>query len=288
MNAPVKPTTAKYDDLGHHSVADTFPLMEGSEFDALVEDIKANGLREPITLFEDKILDGRNRYRAIIKAGLQWKLLKEENFWVFDPKVNGNPLDYVVSVNLHRRHLTESQRGAIAASLVTKKLGDNQYTKDGVTNEQAAKMLAVSVATVKNAKEVAQKAAPEINQMVQQGKLRLGMGKKIIKKSKAEQQAEFKRIKAEQETAKAKAKEEAKARAAAKAAAKVSTGATPTEPKANQAMKDLDDFKAKWKGFNEMQRRGFVATFMDELAEIIEHEREQQAMIGGATEEKAA
>jgi hypothetical protein len=94
-----------YQNLAHHPLADIFPLMEGPEFDALVEDIKANGLRTGITLYEDKILDGRNRYKAALNAKLR---LKEDDFRVFDPKVQGDPLAHVISANLHRRHLTES------------------------------------------------------------------------------------------------------------------------------------------------------------------------------------
>jgi ParB-like chromosome segregation protein Spo0J len=56
------------DELKFHPLADLFPLTEGAEFDALVADIKANGLNEDIVLFEGMILYGRNRYRACLAA----------------------------------------------------------------------------------------------------------------------------------------------------------------------------------------------------------------------------
>src|SRR5262245_11343514 len=47
-----------------HPLAEIFPPLEGPAFDALVADIMGRGLQEPIWLYENKILDGRNRYRA--------------------------------------------------------------------------------------------------------------------------------------------------------------------------------------------------------------------------------
>jgi ParB-like chromosome segregation protein Spo0J len=83
-----------------HPLANIFPLIEGAEFDALVADIAANGLSEAIVLHEDKILDGRNRYRACLKAGVQHRAM---------PYRGKDPLAYVVSKNSARARLRVSE-----------------------------------------------------------------------------------------------------------------------------------------------------------------------------------
>lgn len=53
-----------------HEFANLYPLMQGTEFDDLCASILKSGLLHEITLFEDKIIDGRNRYNACIQAGV--------------------------------------------------------------------------------------------------------------------------------------------------------------------------------------------------------------------------
>jgi ParB-like chromosome segregation protein Spo0J len=55
-----------------HSASTIFPLLKGVEFDALVESIRTRGLLNPITLHPDgSVIDGRNRYRACLEAGVE-------------------------------------------------------------------------------------------------------------------------------------------------------------------------------------------------------------------------
>jgi len=98
-----------------HPAAQKFPPMRDEEFEALCADIAANELCEPVTLCEYEgetvILDGRHRFLACLKCG---KKLAKTDFFTYKGK---KQVDYVVSRNKHRRHLTPSQLAMIAADL---------------------------------------------------------------------------------------------------------------------------------------------------------------------------
>ena len=251
-----------------HPLSEIFPPMGAEGLAALTEDIKTNRLKEPIWLFEGRILDGNNRYRACLKISYPFK---DDDFRQFDPKVLGDPLAFVVSANLHRRHLNESQRAGIAARLVTSKLGYNQYNRAGITNEKAAKLLGVSEATVKMAKAVAEKAAPEVLEKVQKGELRLNAATQLPASPRTNKPPNLR-------GSKLRRRRRRKLR-------KLPEPGPPAaeEPAANQKMKALEEFKSKWIVLDEMQRRAFVISFYTELAELVAYQQEQQAMIGGAT-----
>lgn len=83
-----------------HPAAESFPLMDRKRLSSLKDDIQANGQLEPITMCDNMILDGRNRYRVCIELGLQPKTR------LFD----GNPWDYAWSLNGERRDLVDEQR----------------------------------------------------------------------------------------------------------------------------------------------------------------------------------
>ena len=89
-------------ELDFHKIASIFPLIEGEDFDQLVADIREHGVREPVWMFEGKILDGRNRYRAAQIAGAE----------IQQRQYTGTALDaieFVWSLNKTRRHLSSSQ-----------------------------------------------------------------------------------------------------------------------------------------------------------------------------------
>lgn len=100
--------------LGHelpdHPCASLVPRMTDEEFATLKADIAEHGQREPIVIHEGQIVDGRHRYRACQELGL------DPQFRDWDGE--GALEAFVVSLNVHRRHLSPSQRGAIAAEML--------------------------------------------------------------------------------------------------------------------------------------------------------------------------
>ena len=84
----------------YHPIAAIFPLLDEHKLAELTADIKANGLKQDITLYEGMILDGRNRYRACLQADV---------LPTFHAYAGDDPVGHVLSLNLHRRHLTASQ-----------------------------------------------------------------------------------------------------------------------------------------------------------------------------------
>lgn len=136
-----------------HPLAELFPLMDDAELKELAEDIKIHGQRAPITLLAGKILDGRNRWRACTIAKITPKTRQFEN--------GGDPLEFVISANLHRRHLTIEQRAFIAAKFEKMKHGGSRRTDqdapghlENVTREQISRQLSVSPRSVARAKIV--------------------------------------------------------------------------------------------------------------------------------------
>jgi N6-adenosine-specific RNA methylase IME4 len=172
-----------------HPLADLFPFIEGPDFDALVEDIGSHGLREPIVIYENQILDGRNRYLACKTSG------SEPRFSTYE---GDDPVAYVISLNLKRRHLNESQRAMVAAKLANLGRGGDRKTDQtanlpfdpvvpAITNTDAAGLLNVSEKSVRTARVVRDRGEPELAQAVERGKISVSAAADIATQPKERQ-----------------------------------------------------------------------------------------------------
>lgn len=189
-----------------HPVASLFPMIDDDALNALAEDIKKNGQREPIVIAfldddqmdEPVVIDGRNRFRACEIAGVEPKF---QNDRILMPADIG---PWIISHNLHRRHLTTSQKAAVAVAyeaelaklakarqdagranshasrrgeLVTVNL---PQPNDGAARDEAANIFQVSGKSVSDAKYVSQHD-PEAFQRVREGKQAVSAAAKAIR-----------------------------------------------------------------------------------------------------------
>ena len=177
-----------------HKYAELFPLLEGDEFDALVEDVRENGLLEPVFLYEKQIIDGRNRFRACEVAGVEPE---------FREYSGDDPLGFVVSMNLKRRHLSPSQLYMLATTLeeiYAKEAKERQRASEGrgkkgttissdllgeARTKAAQAVGGVWEAGVTKAKRV-KELAPELAEEVWAGRMPIGQAYEIARSSEQE------------------------------------------------------------------------------------------------------
>ena len=155
-----------------HPLCTLFPRIEGDEFQVLVEDIKQHGLRSPIVLCEGSILDGQNRYFACLEAGV------EPRYVTFDSDYDGDIVAFVLSVNLHRRHMSAGQQATIVAAAQdwskAKTVGKPNSAKlQNITAADRAATSGASIRTQSTADKLV-RTNPELAQAVAQGKISLG------------------------------------------------------------------------------------------------------------------
>jgi ParB-like chromosome segregation protein Spo0J len=186
-----------------HRLADIVPPMTTEEFAELKADIKAHGLREPVTLLDGKILDGKHRYRACRELGVS---VTTREF----PRNDGQPVDFVISENVKRRHLTTGQKAAVAHEArptIERELAEEKRppTKTGGEHKHQAPATIIAAQRVgvqpSRVEEYATliKDTPDLAKQVRSGDI--GLGTATVERMKRRA-----RVMAKKEVAKAKTK----------------------------------------------------------------------------------
>ncbi len=174
-------------DAGIHPAADLFPMMDAETFAGLVEDVRANGLIEPIWLTPDGLLlDGRNRLAACQLVGIEpaTRTFKGDD-----------PVRFVLGLNVHRRHMTQSQLAVLALEalpLFAEQAAARQRAgvaadlspgrgqgPEGKATARAGDAVGVSRTSVERAKRV-QDQAPELLEQVKNGEMTVNAAEALL------------------------------------------------------------------------------------------------------------
>lgn len=184
-----------------HDVCSLFPMMTEEEFAGLKTDIDLHGQREPILTYRGKVIDGRNRLLACEELGIK-PIVKE---WDGD----GSLVEFIVSLNLHRRHLNQGQRAAVGVEILTwfeseakeRQRASGQYSRLGrqsdqvveiipqpektivispKARDQAAKLVGTNPRYIQDAKTI-KSAAPDLHEQVKAGTITLPKAKQKVR-----------------------------------------------------------------------------------------------------------
>ena len=140
-----------------HPVAALFPDAEPEDRRRMREDIEEQGVRRPVEVQGGFLLDGRTRVSICGELGIEVP-------WVEVP-AEVDAVGWILSANVHRRHLSTSQRAVLAAELV----GVSSGGVEGMTLEEAAAAVNVSRMSVARAKAVGDVDSEELRSAVRDG-----------------------------------------------------------------------------------------------------------------------
>ena len=147
-----------------HDLALLFPPMTDEELGNLRADISANGVHQPIAVWKGSIIDGRHRYQICNELGIEPPIRHVED--------DADPVRFVISANMHRRHLNESQRGFVWSELRSfTKLSDRRVSS--MTQEEASTVLGVGKGTLTKSNRVLKNGSDGVKDAVRQGILRV-------------------------------------------------------------------------------------------------------------------
>ena len=163
-----------------HPIANIFPMMSVDEFEGLKADINENGMHEPLLFWNDQLIDGRNRLKACIELG------KQSHIESCELEPDTDPVPWVLSNNLHRRHLTASQRAIVAAEIASLTRGGDRKSENikvqiCTSIDAAAKTLNVSPRSVKSAKKVLASGDETVIAAVKTGEMKVSAAAELVK-----------------------------------------------------------------------------------------------------------
>lgn len=168
------------DMIEHHEYAGLFPAAGEDTVAMMADDIRQRGLLNPIVLLDGRILDGRCRHAACALAGVEP---------VFTEYTGTNPLCDAISWNVHRRHMSESQRAMVAATIANMPAGRPASGRETlqicrVSLPGAAAQMNVSERLVHSARTL-RRESPELSARVERGHITIGAALRELDESKA-------------------------------------------------------------------------------------------------------
>jgi hypothetical protein len=161
--------------------------MSDDDFQSLKDSIEVNGVLNPVTIFDGQVIDGWRRYTAANELSIECPTVELGDV---------DPRDFVLAQNRARRHVTQAQLAlATTAVYAWKPVGNPAFSQldtecpIGKTNAELSKISGVHANTIKQAKAVQTKAAPEVVEAVKRGEIGLPKAAAISKLPKDQQVA---------------------------------------------------------------------------------------------------